>query len=72
MLYPEKLSSKTEGEINTFLNAWWVSHVAQWLRIHFPMQETQVRSQGREDPLEKETAMHSNTLAKENHMNRGT
>ena len=27
------------------------------------MQETQVRSLGREDPLEKETATHSSTLA---------
>ena len=27
------------------------------------MQETQVRSQGREDPLEKEMATHSSTLA---------
>ena len=31
---------------------------------HLPiMQETQVRSLGREDPLEKETATHSSTLA---------
>ena len=31
---------------------------------HLPeMQETQVRSLGREDPLEKEVATHSSTLA---------
>ena len=31
---------------------------------HLPtMQETQVRSLGQEDPLEKEMATHSNTLA---------
>ena len=31
---------------------------------HLPiMQETQVKSLGREDPLEKEMAIHSNTLA---------
>ena len=31
---------------------------------HLPaMQETQVRSLGREDPLEKEMATHSSTLA---------
>ena len=30
------------------------------------MQETQVRSLGREDPLEKEMATHSNILAWEN------
>ena len=29
------------------------------------MQETQVRSLGREDPLEKETATHSRILAEE-------
>ena len=37
--------------------------MVQWQRIHLPMQETQVRSLGREDPLEKEMATHSNTLA---------
>ena len=34
----------------------------QW-RICLPMQETQVRSPGREDPLEKEMVTHSNILA---------
>ena len=34
----------------------WVSQVAQWWRIHLPMQETQVLSLGQEDPLEKEMA----------------
>ena len=39
------------------------SLVAQRLK-HLPgMQETQVRSLGREDPLEKEMATHSSTLA---------
>ena len=37
--------------------------VAQMVK-HLPaMQETQVRSLGREDPLEKETATHSSTFA---------
>ena len=40
-----------------------VSLVAQWLRIRLPMQETQVQPIGREDPLEKEMANHSNILA---------
>ena len=43
-----------------------VSQVAQWSRIHPPMQglqEIQVRSLGREDPLEKEMATHSSILA---------
>ena len=35
------------------------------------MQETRVRSLGREDPLEKEMATHSSTLAWKNPMDRG-
>ena len=39
----------------------WASQVAQWLKkkkkIHLPMQETQVWSLGREDPLEEEMAV---------------
>ena len=37
--------------------------VAQRLKCLTPMQETRVRSLGREDPLEKEMATHSSTLA---------
>ena len=33
------------------------------LRTHLPMQETQVQPLGQEDPLEKEMAPHSSTLA---------
>ena len=40
----------------------WASLVAQGWRIHMPMQETQVRSLGREDPLEKRMATHSSIL----------
>ena len=32
-------------------------------KIHLPKQEMQVRSLGQEDPLEKEMATHSSTLA---------
>ena len=39
------------------------SPVAQWKRIHLPMQEMQVRSLGQEDPLEEETGTHSSILA---------
>ena len=39
------------------------SPVAQWKRIHLPMQEMQVRSLGQEDPLEEEMATHSSFLA---------
>ena len=37
--------------------------MAQWWRISLPMQETQVRFRGREDPLEKEMAPYSSILA---------
>ena len=41
----------------------WASLVAQRLK-HLPgMQETRVRSLGRKDPLEKEMATHSSTVA---------
>ena len=39
-----------------------MSQVAQWERIHQPMQET-VRSLGWEDGFEKEMATHSSVLA---------
>ena len=39
------------------------SLVAQMLKRLPTMQETQVRSLGREDPLEKEMATHSSTIA---------
>ena len=39
------------------------SLVAQRLKRPPPMRETRVRSLGREDPLEKEMATHSSTLA---------
>ena len=39
------------------------SLVAQTVKRPPAMQETQVRSLGREDPLEKEMATHSSTLA---------
>ena len=37
--------------------------MAQQQKIHLQMQETQVPSLGREDPLEEETATHSSILA---------
>ena len=39
------------------------SLVAQKLKCLLPMRETQVRSLGQEDPLEKEMVTHSNILA---------
>ena len=41
----------------------WASLVAKLVRNLPAMQETQVRSLGREDPLEKEIATHSSILA---------
>ena len=41
----------------------WTSLVAQTVKRLSTMQETWVRSLGREDPLEKEMAIHSSTIA---------
>ena len=41
----------------------WASLVAQMVKRLPTMQETRVRSLGREDPLEKEMATHSSSLA---------
>ena len=41
----------------------WTSLVAQMVKNLSAMQETQVRSLGHEDPLEKEMATYSNILA---------
>ena len=41
----------------------WASLVAQMVKRLPAMWETQVRSLGQEDPLEKEMATHSSTLA---------
>ena len=41
--------------------------MTQWSGICLLMQQTQVRSLGREDPLEKEMATHSSILAGKSH-----
>ena len=41
----------------------WISLVAQMVKCLSAMQETKVQSLGQEDPLEKEMAIHSSTLA---------
>ena len=43
--------------------ALWASLVAQMVKHLLAVQETWVQSLGREDPLEKEMATHSSTLA---------
>ena len=45
--------------------------MAQWLRVHLPMQETQVQSLGWEDPLETEMATSSSIPAWKIPMDRG-
>ena len=37
--------------------------VAQWEEVCLPMKKMQVQALGREDPLEKEMAIHSSILA---------
>ena len=59
------------GNANKLVNIWkwltqsltWASYVARWLRIHLPIQETQVQSLSGKDPTEKEMATHSSILA---------
>ena len=49
--------------INDLLKELWTSLVAQMVKRLSTMQETWVRSLGREDPLEKEMAIYSSTIA---------
>ena len=52
------------GVIRGYLRMiYWASLVAQRLKRLPGMRETRVRSLGREDPLQKEMATHSSTLA---------
>ena len=45
------------------IKMWWLSHLSQWLK-HLPaVRETGVQSLSLEDPLEKEMATRSSTLA---------
>ena len=46
-------------------------HGGSAVKTRLPMQETQVRSLGQEDALEKEMTTHSSILAWENPMDRG-
>ena len=58
-----KLPSKPETPFEERYVIYWASLVAQMVK-HLPaMRETQVRSLGWEDPLEKEMATHSSPLA---------
>ena len=50
----------------------WVSLIAQLIKNLLAVQETWIRSLGQEDPLQKEMATHSSTLAWKNPMDGGT
>ena len=49
--------------VSVYIKLIWVSIVAQMVKNLLAMQETQVRSLGWEDPLEKGMATHSSVLA---------
>ena len=55
LLSPEKLFKNTL--------VWWASLVAQMVKLLPAVWETRVQSLGWEDPLQKEMATHSSTLA---------
>ena len=57
------LHSVLQGQIYLLLQVSWTSLVAQTVKHLSTMWETRVRSLGREDPLGKEMAIHSSTLA---------
>ena len=60
-LKAKDLNTVAHREINT--SFCWTSLVAQTVKRLSTMQETWVRSLGWEDPLEKEMAIHSSTIA---------
>ena len=49
--------------LSCFIISFWTSLVAQIVKRLSTMRETWVRSLGREDPLEKEMAIHSSIIA---------
>ena len=55
--------AKSRTGLSQLINYYRTSLVAQMVKRLSTMWETRVRSLGREDPLEKEMATHSSTLA---------
>ena len=49
-MYYGKLEAYTTKDYSVIKTVWWASLVAQWLRIHLPMQGTRVRALVQEDP----------------------
>ena len=69
-LQADVLTSEPPGKLRIVLDFGNYRHISlraslvvQWQRIHLPMHETQVRSLGWEDPLEKKMATQSSILA---------
>ena len=61
-LYPANILKAFISLGSVFIDNFGASLVAQTVKHLFAMQETRVRSLGREDPLEKEMATHSSIL----------
>ena len=58
-----KMRSRKYPTLGILWHCLWTSLVAQMVKLLSTMWETWVRSLGREDPLEKEMAIHSSTIA---------
>ena len=63
MLHAVDSQKKKKGNFHELYINFRASLVAQWQRIHLPMQEMQVQSLGWEDPLEEEMTTNSSILA---------
>ena len=57
------VTCRVNVELVVLASGKWTSLVAQTVDHLSTMRETRVRSLGREDPLEKEMAIHSSTIA---------
>ena len=62
---------KKRKKLNMYLRKHWASLVAQMVKNLPVVQETQVQSLDREDPLQKGRATHSSILAWRHSINRG-
>ena len=63
LFFPSQLKEVELFLFTNLLSSFGASLVAQTVKCLPAMRETWVRSLGREDPLEKEMAIHSSTLA---------
>ena len=63
-LFPQSYVSSSNSMVGLIVTSSKTSLVAQMVKHLSTVQETWVRSLGQEDPLEKEMAIHSSTLAR--------